>query len=242
LDSDSTGACRQSRQQVKDCWNACDYPSECRWGKRFGVHTPVVTEFPTIEIQPTPPPPPPPPSTTFEGILKPENCKDIEKEKKGEKTDFWGALVASATRRKSVPPSSPLASVTEEGGASEPSNKDGDGDVVMTTVDPALIPQPLPNTSPANPSSLTSGIMPMVTLKDIIRKSTKLVSGKASPKLPAVKEESKVDSMQAVSSSEEALSEFDFEFNEIDKYTVELSPLTRVESKDSGYCSSPDIL
>ncbi|KAK5135715.1 hypothetical protein LTR08_004701 [Meristemomyces frigidus] len=25
----------------KDCWNTCDYPSECRWGKQYGVQTPV---------------------------------------------------------------------------------------------------------------------------------------------------------------------------------------------------------
>lgn len=27
----------------KDCWNTCDYPSECRWGKQYGVQTPVKT-------------------------------------------------------------------------------------------------------------------------------------------------------------------------------------------------------
>lgn len=37
----------------KDCWNRCDYPSECRWSKQGGVaHTPP------------PPPPPPPPAVT----------------------------------------------------------------------------------------------------------------------------------------------------------------------------------
>ncbi|KAF2487151.1 hypothetical protein BDY17DRAFT_319713 [Neohortaea acidophila] len=24
----------------KDCWDSCDYPSECRWGRQFGVATP----------------------------------------------------------------------------------------------------------------------------------------------------------------------------------------------------------
>jgi hypothetical protein len=120
---------------AKDCWNVCDYPSECRWGKRFGIHTPITTTFPTIEL-PTPPPPYPAPSTTFEGILKPENCKEVKKEK----TDFWGALVASATRRKSHPPGSPLASVSEESEGSslvgeQPLLRDGDGDVVMTSFD-----------------------------------------------------------------------------------------------------------
>ena len=30
----------------KDCWNTCDYPSECRWGKQYGVQTPVVSSTP----------------------------------------------------------------------------------------------------------------------------------------------------------------------------------------------------
>ncbi|KAF3033573.1 hypothetical protein E8E12_004504 [Didymella heteroderae] len=27
----------------KDCWRDCDYPSQCRWGKRVGIHTPYPT-------------------------------------------------------------------------------------------------------------------------------------------------------------------------------------------------------
>ena len=27
----------------KDCWGDCDYPSQCRWGKRVGIHTPSPT-------------------------------------------------------------------------------------------------------------------------------------------------------------------------------------------------------
>lgn len=26
----------------KDCWNECSYPSECRWGKQYGVATPTL--------------------------------------------------------------------------------------------------------------------------------------------------------------------------------------------------------
>ncbi|TKA67372.1 hypothetical protein B0A55_08756 [Friedmanniomyces simplex] len=52
----------------KDCWGKCDYPSECRWGKQYGVHTPVSS---------TPPPPLPAvlpvkeekPNATFDDIL-----------------------------------------------------------------------------------------------------------------------------------------------------------------------------
>ncbi|KAK0307651.1 hypothetical protein LTR91_001181 [Friedmanniomyces endolithicus] len=54
----------------KNCSMRCDYPSECRWGKQYGVHTPVTS---------TPPPPPTvalvvpetneKPKTTFDDIL-----------------------------------------------------------------------------------------------------------------------------------------------------------------------------
>jgi len=38
---------------VKDCWNRCDYPSECRWGKQFGVDTPVQASFPSLDRVPS---------------------------------------------------------------------------------------------------------------------------------------------------------------------------------------------
>lgn len=63
----------------KDCWNRCDYPSECRWGKQFGVQTPVVpqTILPSTPVEKgdvTPLPAPTTekekkPATTFEDIL-----------------------------------------------------------------------------------------------------------------------------------------------------------------------------
>ncbi|KAF1963325.1 hypothetical protein CC80DRAFT_432790, partial [Byssothecium circinans] len=176
---------------VKDCWNSCDYPSECRWGKRFGVHSPIATAFPTLQLQPPPPPPPtapsptanPPASTTFEGILKSENCKEVKKEKKADKTDFWGALVASATRRKSHPPSSPLASVSEEIESSDLSTvlQDSDGDVVMTSFDDVLgAPQTTTDTTPApatsSPMSLGRTTSTVVSLKEFMRKSSQRVT------------------------------------------------------------------
>jgi hypothetical protein len=42
---------------VKDCWNRCDYPSECRWGKQFGVDTPLQTTFPSLDRVPSTPNP-----------------------------------------------------------------------------------------------------------------------------------------------------------------------------------------
>lgn len=54
----------------KDCWNSCDYPSECRWGKQYGVQAPTK---PTVTVPSSPPPTPPrqdrPPATSFDDIL-----------------------------------------------------------------------------------------------------------------------------------------------------------------------------
>jgi hypothetical protein len=36
---------------AKDCWNTCDYPSECRWGKQYGVQTPEVPCTPSTRAE-----------------------------------------------------------------------------------------------------------------------------------------------------------------------------------------------
>lgn len=171
----------------KDCWTMCDYPSECRWGKRLGVHTPVdnpSVQFPTLppisSVSPTtttakttktkrttPPP------VTFEGILKPSTtCKKASREK----TDFWGALVASATRRKNVAPSSPLANSSQEvSGSSTVATTtrtvDRDGDVIMgdNSDGDVTAPQPSGTRDLASLGKSSS----VVSLKDIIWKGTK---------------------------------------------------------------------
>lgn len=68
----------QSLKSTKDFWKKncsekCDYPSECRWGKQYGVHTPVK---PTSVVPSSPPPATEPeksseplPPTTFDEIL-----------------------------------------------------------------------------------------------------------------------------------------------------------------------------
>lgn len=58
----------------KNCSDKCDYPSECRWGKQYGVHTPVK---PTSVLPSSPPPaedPEPLPPTTFDEILLDEEA------------------------------------------------------------------------------------------------------------------------------------------------------------------------
>lgn len=49
----------------KDCWNTCDYPSECRWGKKYGVPTPTK---PTVTV-PSSSTVPSMAKTSFEDIL-----------------------------------------------------------------------------------------------------------------------------------------------------------------------------
>lgn len=52
--------------EKKDCWGTCDYPSECRWGKQYGVQTPALASFPEAvqdESQSEEP------KTTFDDIL-----------------------------------------------------------------------------------------------------------------------------------------------------------------------------
>src|SRR5690242_3865582 len=38
---------RKGNAKQNNCWHACDYPSQCRWGKSVGVHTPSPTPTPT---------------------------------------------------------------------------------------------------------------------------------------------------------------------------------------------------
>lgn len=231
MDTVSTRSMEKPTPPAKDCWNMCDYPSECRWGRRFGVHTPVEMPvvLPPIEsFLPPPPPLVPLPSTPSEGILKSENCKETKKDKKGEKTDFWGALIASASRRKSVPPSSPLASspdVCVESSA-DLTVRDGDGDVVMGSGDldlatfAPLCSHTVSSSPIAAPVSISmTRTSSVVTLKDMIRKSAK--RARSSSKLPEVKEERRAEHY------EQALDGF--------------SPLRRVKSRDSGYHSTPEV-
>ncbi|KAI7233938.1 hypothetical protein KC330_g5071 [Hortaea werneckii] len=58
----------------KDCWNTCDYPSECRWGKQYGVQTPVKTtdtvpSSQTSDLAPVEEAESQQPKTTFDDIL-----------------------------------------------------------------------------------------------------------------------------------------------------------------------------
>jgi hypothetical protein len=47
----------------KDCWNTCDYPSECRWGKQFGAQQSRAQSCSQPSTSPTTVQPPPPPAS-----------------------------------------------------------------------------------------------------------------------------------------------------------------------------------
>ncbi|KAG8624174.1 hypothetical protein KVT40_009150 [Elsinoe batatas] len=79
-DKENINASRSPKEHTKDCWNKCDYPSQCRWGDRFSpveskgkTLSPVNesmgedrTEQDDIARQPTP-------KTSFEDMLGPES-------------------------------------------------------------------------------------------------------------------------------------------------------------------------
>jgi hypothetical protein len=236
-DSDSNGRNptkleRLQEKQKKDCWNKCDYPSECRWGRQYGVHTPVTVDFPNIWVDSTPTLVS---NETSESILKSENApaKAKGKMKNAEKTDFWSTLVASATRRKSGPPSSPLASVPEEDERaldSPESARDNYNDVVSRSQSETFIsPRQLSSTM----TEPTTASLPKVTLKDMIRKASKHCHSSK----PA--ESISPEPISQASPRVAPIAEFHFGFDSREDLSMEEFPLLeRVASQDSGYVSS----
>lgn len=193
----------KARAPSKDCWNTCDYPSECRWGQRFGIRAPAGDAFTTVNVKPSTPTPPPqlqPPKTFEDMLLLEGRSEDLNVNGKAGKCkpDFWSALMANATRRKHTQPSSPLAIHTEV--APEAATQDLDGDILMGNF---------------------QLVSPVVTLKDIIRKGA----------WRSVKASNRVEVKQADSVSDVTNCGGEFEF----------PVLERVKSRDSGYCSWPDL-
>ncbi|KAF1916320.1 hypothetical protein BDU57DRAFT_496837 [Ampelomyces quisqualis] len=137
----------------KNCWNHCDYPSECRWGTRFGVHTPLSPEFPD-------PVPLPLAQADAVAAVDPNYTQLHPPRSLAEKNDFWGTLIASAKRRRSVgSSSSPLANSVPSSAdvAALPAQTvDHDGDTDMATP----------------PSSSTAGSVAMDMLKDLMRRKS----------------------------------------------------------------------
>ncbi|KAH7081893.1 hypothetical protein BKA63DRAFT_463449 [Paraphoma chrysanthemicola] len=174
----------QSGKKGKNCWLTCDYPSECRWGRQFGIHTPLTSTFPSIQVHSEPIDLDAAPRHTSEGVLKAENlildgaAETEQGSVCGKKTDIWG-LLASAKKRKSGGGGgkmSPLASCGDEGeGGGMVEEKDGDGDVVMQNIDPALLALPDPGTTnvvPVTMSPQTVGSVAMDMLRDLMRRKS----------------------------------------------------------------------
>lgn len=132
----------------KDCWNACDYPSECRWGRRVGIHSPEALEFDCQQ----PPAPAPDPSTEMPNDTS-STILDMEQNQA-----LFTTLLASAKRRKSTHPSSPLATPPN-------STKDADGDIAMAA-------------APA-----TAGSVAMDMLKDLMGRKASRREARGGPML-----------------------------------------------------------
>lgn len=117
-----------------------------------------------------------PVNTMPQGILKAGDCSGgPSTSRKAVKTNLWTALLASAERRKSAGErgGSPLATVEErsekEGGADVTSaTRDSDGDVIMGTIDPALLYHASSLPSPSSLQSASSSSSAVDSLKALV--------------------------------------------------------------------------
>ena len=169
-------------EKQQECWNTCDYPSECRWGAKFGIHTPVDSVFPIISIEsnntvPTLTAPIVINSinTMPEGILKPGDWSETTARKKDVKTNLWTASRASAELRKGAGErgGSPLSGFGERGeggrgGEVGMAMRDGDGDVVMGSGDAAILDDASSGPSSSRSQSESSSSSAVDSLKALI--------------------------------------------------------------------------
>ena len=100
---------------TKDCWNTCDYPSECRWGKQFGQQQTRAQSCSQPSTSPTTASPPPPPasmvdeptardlgqpSSSFEGLSS--MPATIEEAAETEATNSPSAATAAAVQQETT--------------------------------------------------------------------------------------------------------------------------------------------
>ncbi|KAF2012185.1 hypothetical protein BU24DRAFT_495251 [Aaosphaeria arxii CBS 175.79] len=218
---------KKERGMTKDCWNTCDYPSECRWGRQYGVHSPLVQEVPSVALSPVSPPSPTP--SNLEGVLKPENVKACEEaEKKGEKTDFWGALLASATRRKSVTRSSPLAVISEEPEGQDRISKDQEGDVTMTGYNYESVSSSIVTATAVAAATAVGNVLadisPVASFKEMTRKTFK------QGRLSRILELDETSSPEQHSLSTVTVNHMETGFENRDDLLSEFAPLERMDS------------
>ncbi|KAI8939227.1 hypothetical protein NX059_005053 [Plenodomus lindquistii] len=183
----------------KDCWNTCTYPSECRWGKRYGVHTPIESVFPTTDLSPI--------STAYTSPSTVQNAttpsalnraSDVAltptpetrisnlptTSRTSKDTHFWTSLLASAERRKAgtLHIASPLCVVVEETETEAESSplqcrgdRDTDGDTAMSSSALNMNVTPTPNLSSMR-SSLTESGPSQITLRALWTRNKKTAS------------------------------------------------------------------
>jgi hypothetical protein len=227
----------------KDCWKTCDYPSECRWGRRYGIHTsskPIqpLTSSPILSIIDTASSPAAPPQleskipTTSTRSLKSENVDVFDpvgilnkKTEKKEKKDFWSALARAARRRGSAS-SSPLARGLED---EDPSSKlavDKDGDAVMSST------ASLQRTTSA--SSLVTTTLTNKENYSTWSKSKRKRSRNTSPSPRRQNPNLEAASVAVV------IGQFEFSFDRPDEVNMDFAPLERMNSRDCGYYLRPE--
>jgi hypothetical protein len=99
---------------TKDCWNTCDYPSECRWGKQFGQQQTRAQYCSQPSTSPTTAQSPPPasmvdepaahdlgkPSSSFEGLSSMPTT--IEEATECEATSPTSAAAAAAVQQETT--------------------------------------------------------------------------------------------------------------------------------------------
>jgi hypothetical protein len=209
----------------KDCWNKCDYPSECRWGKKIGIHTPVQQEFPVLEVETAP-------THTQEGVLKAENCRET----KAERMDLWGVLMASATRRRKIAGGSPLGGVAEEN--EEAVERDGDGDMVMKDTEIRSMSLPI---SPSVPEAAGSSTVAVAVdmFKDMMKRNT---TRRARGLALGAHDRGRMDAVTMLGGSL-SVGEEQGQMLASDALLVGGFPeLERVRSRDSGYHYTVDVV
>ncbi|KAH8719482.1 hypothetical protein GQ44DRAFT_729788 [Phaeosphaeriaceae sp. PMI808] len=94
-------------ENKKNCWMRCDYPSQCRWGRKIGVHTPITESF-EIEAEPV--------------VCSQQQNQVAVGGAEEAGAIFWDQVMTSAERRKinsATGLSSPLATIHEEVGDSD---------------------------------------------------------------------------------------------------------------------------
>lgn len=166
----------------KDCWEKCDYPSECRWGKQYGVKTPT----PTATI-----PPSPPTVASSSSAIAGEDKEDQDSERDDPATSFEEILLSlsrSATggsspspSPSSSSPSSPSSAVTGGGG-----NNGGDiADLPIVLEEPLLdYLEPLSPRRSQRQKSVTEGETPIVSMDDLLE-SVKRRKRRSSGQIPS---------------------------------------------------------